>query len=82
MIGKSVIHRLFVPEGYMVSQIVEMINSEERLVGQINGNIPEGYLMPSTYFYTYEDQREKLIDQMRKNIPALFVLRRVRHLRS
>ena len=68
VIGRSVIHRLFVPEGYMVSQIVEMIDSEERLVGQINGNIPEGYLMPSTYFYTYEDQREKLIDQMRKNM--------------
>ena len=68
VIGRSVVHRLFVPEGYMVSQILEMINLEDRLVGQINGNIPEGYLMPSTYFYTYEDQREKLIDEMRKNM--------------
>jgi len=68
VIGRSVVHRLFVPEGYMVSQILEMINSEDRLSGQINGNIPEGYLMPSTYFYTYDDQREQLINQMRKNM--------------
>jgi UPF0755 protein len=67
-IGRSIVHRLFVPEGYMVSEILEMVNSEERLVGQINGNIPEGYLMPSTYFYTYQDQREKVIEDMRKGM--------------
>lgn len=68
--GKSIVHRMFIPEGYMVSQIVDMVNSEERLTGQINGNIPEGYLMPSTYFYTYEDQRENLIDEMRKGMSS------------
>ena len=66
--GKSVVHRMFIPEGYTVKQIVDMVNSESRLTGRINGNIPEGYLMPSTYFYSYEDQRENLIDEMRKNM--------------
>lgn len=66
--GKSIVHRMFIPEGYTVSQIIDIVNSEERLTGKINGNIPEGYLMPSTYFYTYEDQREKLIDEMRKGM--------------
>jgi UPF0755 protein len=70
VIGRSVVHRLFIPEGYMVSQILDMVNGQERLVGKINGNVPEGYLMPSTYFYTYEDQREKLIDAMRKNMSS------------
>lgn len=66
--GKSVVHRMFIPEGYTVQQIVDMVNSESRLTGRINGTIPEGYLMPSTYFYSYEDQRENLIDEMRKNM--------------
>lgn len=66
--GKSIVHRMFIPEGYTVKQIVDMVNSESRLIGRINGNIPEGYLMPSTYFYSYEDQRENLIDGMRKNM--------------
>lgn len=66
--GKSIVHRMFIPEGYTVQQIVDMVNSEVRLTGRINGNIPEGYLMPSTYFYSYEDQRENLIDEMRKNM--------------
>ena len=66
--GKSIVHRMFIPEGYTVKQIVDMVNSESRLTGRINGNIPEGYLMPSTYFYSYEDQRDNLIDEMRKNM--------------
>lgn len=68
--GKSVVHRLFIPEGLMVSEIVEKLNSEERLVGTINSAIPEGYLMPSTYFYSYGDQREKIIDTMRTNMSS------------
>ena len=63
--GRSIVHRLFIPEGLMVSEILEKLNSEERLVGTITSNIPEGYLMPSTYFYSYGDQREKIVDIMR-----------------
>ena len=66
--GKSIVHRMFIPEGYTVSKIIDVVNSEHRLTGKINSNIPEGYLMPSTYFYTYEDQRDKIIDHMRKGM--------------
>lgn len=66
--GKSVIHRMFILEGSTVSEILELINSEERLFGKIVDNIPEGYLMPSTYFYSYGDQREKIIDTMRNKM--------------
>lgn len=66
--GISIVHYLFIPEGSMVSEIIEKVESEERLVGKINGTIPEGYLMPSTYFYSYGDQREKIIDVMRKQM--------------
>jgi UPF0755 protein len=64
--GKSVIHKLFIPEGVWVSEVVKKINEENRLIGEIKGIIPEGFLMPSTYFYSYGDQKEQIIDRMRK----------------
>ncbi|XVN42665.1 MAG: endolytic transglycosylase MltG [Candidatus Rickettsia vulgarisii] len=64
--GKSIIHKLVIPEGVMVSEIVEKINGEERLMGEILGVIPEGFLMPFTYYYSYGDQKEHIISKMRK----------------
>ena len=63
--GKSIIHKMVVPEGTTVGEIISKINSEERLVGEITGTIPEGFLMPSTYFYSYGDQKEQIISKMR-----------------
>lgn len=65
-LGRSVIHRLTIPEGVMVSEILEKINSEAVLFGDIKGTVPEGFLMPSTYFFSYGDQKEQIVDQMRK----------------
>jgi UPF0755 protein len=64
-LGKSIIHKLLIPEGYMVSEILELLNQEELLTGKIIEDIPEGYLMPSTYYYSYGDKRQKIIDKMR-----------------
>jgi len=66
--GRLVVHRLTIAEGQTVNEIITKINAEDRLFGQINSNIPEGYLMPSTYFYTYGDLREKIIDEMRRGM--------------
>ncbi len=64
--GKSIIHKMVIPEGTLVHEIIKKINSEERLIGEIIGIIPEGFLMPSTYFFSYGDQKEQIIDKMRK----------------
>ncbi|MCC8417067.1 MAG: endolytic transglycosylase MltG [Rickettsia endosymbiont of Bryobia graminum] len=64
--GKSIIHKLIIPEGSMVSEVIKKINDEERLMGEIIGIIPEGFLMPSTYYYSYGDQKEQIISKMRK----------------
>ncbi|XVN41709.1 MAG: endolytic transglycosylase MltG [Rickettsia endosymbiont of Argas persicus] len=64
--GKSIVHKIVVPEGTVVSEVIEKINEEKRLVGKIKGVVPEGFLMPSTYFFSYGDQKERIIDQMRK----------------
>lgn len=64
--GKSVIHKFTVPEGATTHEIIEKINAEQLLSGNITTDIPEGFLMPSTYFFSYGDSKERLIDQMRK----------------
>lgn len=68
--GKSIIHKLVIAEGTTVNEIMTRINNEERLMGEILGVIPEGFLMPATYFFVYGDQKEQLIDQMRKLMSA------------
>lgn len=63
--GKSVIHKLILPEGSTVNEVISKIENENRLIGSIQENITEGFLMPSTYFYTFRDQRNTLISQMK-----------------
>ena len=64
--GKSIIHKFVIPEGSTTYEIVEKINGEKLLLGKIKTEIPEGFLMPSTYFFSYGDSKEQIIDQMRK----------------
>ncbi|GAB4162221.1 MAG: endolytic transglycosylase MltG [Rickettsiaceae bacterium] len=66
--GTSIVRRLFIPEGQTVSYVINKLNSEDRLFGPIASNIPEGYLMPSTYFYSYGDKREKILNEMRNGM--------------
>lgn len=68
--GKSVIHKLAIPEGLMVFEILESINNNNILSGRIIDNVPEGYLMPATYYYSYGDKREQIVDIMRKEMSA------------
>lgn len=63
--GKSVVHKLVIPEGTTVVEIISKIKSEPRFIGAIQENVEEGFLMPSTYFYTFRDQRSKLIAHMK-----------------
>lgn len=69
--GRSVIHRLLIPEGYTVKQIINLLYNEPLLSGSINSDLKEGFLFPSTYIFTYNDQRQKLIDQMRRNMSMI-----------
>ncbi|MFN7038750.1 MAG: endolytic transglycosylase MltG [Alphaproteobacteria bacterium] len=62
--GKSVIHKLTIVEGLTTTQIVNLINSEARLLGEITVNLKEGELLPETYFFSYGDSKQTLINRM------------------
>jgi UPF0755 protein len=69
--GKSIVHKLVIPEGTTVAAIISKLESEPRFIGAITENVEEGFLMPSTYFYTFRDQRSKMILHMKSQMSAV-----------
>lgn len=63
--GRSVVHQLTIVEGTTVNEIIRKLNDSKILEGVISTYIPEGYLMPSTYFYSYGDKRENILAKMK-----------------
>ncbi|HVJ55761.1 MAG TPA: endolytic transglycosylase MltG [Aliidongia sp.] len=64
--GKTVVHRLVVPEGLTSAEIVALVEHGEALADQITDEPGEGQLEPETYFYSYGDKRQALIDRMKR----------------
>jgi UPF0755 protein len=62
--GETVARRLTVAEGLTVSEIFELLQSAEGLVGELPPPPEEGSLLPETYFYAYGDSRVGLVRRM------------------
>lgn len=69
--GKSVVHKLTIAEGTNTKQILDKIMIEPMLTGKVNELVPEGSLLPETYFFTYGDSKEKLIKNMQNNMNSV-----------
>ncbi len=63
--GKTVIHRLTLPEGLMTSEIYDLIRREPLLEGEITLDIQEGELLPETYHFSRGDKRNDVLLRMR-----------------
>lgn len=62
--GTRVIRKITIPEGYTVRRIVEKLNNNRLLFGKITKIPTEASLMPNTYFYTFGNTKERIINQM------------------
>ncbi len=63
--GKAVVHRLVVPEGLTTAEVLALVAAAEPMTGTVTKPPAEGAILPETYFYSYGDRRQDLVDRMR-----------------
>jgi len=63
--GRTVVHRLTIPEGLTSTEIVALLAAAEPLTGEITTVPPDGSLLPETYHFHRGDSREAVLDRMR-----------------
>ncbi|HML10590.1 MAG TPA: endolytic transglycosylase MltG [Stellaceae bacterium] len=64
--GKTVKHRLTIPEGLTSPEIVALIDAAPLLTGDAGATPPEGSLLPETYVYSRDDTRQSIIARMQQ----------------
>ncbi len=64
--GKTVEHRLTIPEGLTSPQIAALVDAAPALDGSLVKPAAEGALLPETYIYSYGDTRRQMIARMRQ----------------
>jgi len=64
--GRTVKHRLTIPEGLTNAEIVALVQAAPALDGDPGPPPAEGELLPETYLYEYGDRRKDMIDRMQR----------------
>ncbi|GGF25722.1 aminodeoxychorismate lyase [Youhaiella tibetensis] len=62
--GTPVLYGVTVPEGFTSWQVIERINADSHLIGEITSLPPEGSILPNTYSYIPGDTRQSVLDKM------------------
>jgi len=64
--GKTVKHRLTIPEGLTRAEILALVQAAPALDGDAGRPPPEGALLPETYLYEYGDRRKDMVSRMKR----------------
>jgi len=64
--GRTVVHRLTVPEGLTSAQILALLDKEPVLTGTVAERPKDGSLLPETYNFSHGDSREHLVERMQR----------------
>ncbi|MCB1518703.1 MAG: endolytic transglycosylase MltG [Hyphomicrobiaceae bacterium] len=64
--GKAVTYNVTIPEGWTSWEAVQRINAAANLTGEITEVPPEGTLLPNTYSFERDQDRQIILDQMEK----------------
>jgi UPF0755 protein len=64
--GKSIPHSVTVPEGRVSADIRAVLLAEEALRGEVPDDLPEGTLLPETYFFLRGETRAAVVQRMRE----------------
>jgi UPF0755 protein len=80
VLGKTVEHRLTIPEGLTSPEVAALVENAPALEGSLAKTPGEGRLMPDTYLYSYGESREAMVERMRramhKALAAAWAVRR------
>ena len=66
--GETVKRRLTVAEGLTVRQALALVAADGGLAGDLPEDVPEGSLLPETYFFSLGDSRAALVRRMRESM--------------
>lgn len=69
--GDIIIHKLTIPEGLTASEVARTLNEEPLLTGDIPAEIPEGSLLPETYYFARNDNRAEIIRRMQEGMAGV-----------
>ena len=61
--GDVFYYKLTVPEGYTVAQIIELLNTNDKLSGEVSSVLPEGSFLPETYTFQKGEQRDNILNK-------------------
>lgn len=64
VVGRSVQHKITIPEGLTTTQIVDRVLQHEVLVGELESMPEEGTLLPDTYVFLRGTTRKEVIARM------------------
>lgn len=70
VIGRTIQRRLTIPEGLTNRQVMELVAKAVGLEGEMVPR-PEGSLMPDTWFYSWGDLRDRLLERQRQAMTRL-----------
>jgi UPF0755 protein len=71
--GKSVRHKLTIPEGLTTAEVLKLVRAAPALAGAVGPPPPEGSLMPDTYFYRYGEARAQILERMEREMTHTLV---------
>ncbi len=66
--GKTYQHKITIPEGLTVIEILNLLANESILTGTLNTLPAEGCLLPETYHFSYGDTRQDILKRMNKSM--------------
>jgi UPF0755 protein len=69
--GKSILHKITIPEGLTSAQAMRLISLDPILAGEMPEMPEEGALLPETYLFTRGETRSGLVQQMMDSHDAL-----------
>lgn len=64
--GTPITHAITIPEGFTTWQVVQRLNADQHLTGEVKSTPAEGALLPDTYSYERGDDRNDILARMQK----------------